>query len=149
MSFTRASARTPWTPWPSHTSLQREKSPSDPSSTSLRCFLSSIHSSSIHIIYSSFIILSSIHYSSSSIHSLFIIIHPFINHLSFIIIHPFINNTNITTTQISPTDMFQNYGKKYDFIKMFVRRVFITDNFEDMLPKYLSFLRGVVSCGSV
>ncbi|ESO02893.1 hypothetical protein HELRODRAFT_157169 [Helobdella robusta] len=44
----------------------------------------------------------------------------------------------------SPIDMFQNYGKKYDFIKMFVRRVFITDNFEDMVPKYLSFLRGVV-----
>lgn len=44
----------------------------------------------------------------------------------------------------SPMDMFQNYGKKIDSIKMFVRRVFITDNFEDMMPKYLSFVRGVV-----
>lgn len=44
----------------------------------------------------------------------------------------------------SPSDMFQNYGKKMDFIKMYVRRVFITDNFEDMMPKYLSFVRGVV-----
>jgi len=44
----------------------------------------------------------------------------------------------------SPQDMFQNYGKKIDSIKMFVRRVFITDNFEDMMPKYLSFVRGVV-----
>jgi heat shock protein beta len=44
----------------------------------------------------------------------------------------------------SPADMFQNYGKKMDSIKMFVRRVFITDNFEDMMPKYLSFVRGVV-----
>lgn len=44
----------------------------------------------------------------------------------------------------SPSDMFQNYGKKYDHIKMYVRRVFITDNFEDMMPKYLSFVRGVV-----
>ena len=45
----------------------------------------------------------------------------------------------------SPTDMFQSYGKKYDFIKMFVRRVFITDNFDEMMPKYLSFVKGVVS----
>ncbi|ELU00023.1 hypothetical protein CAPTEDRAFT_159587 [Capitella teleta] len=44
----------------------------------------------------------------------------------------------------SPSDMFQSYGKKLDMIKMYVRRVFITDNFEDMMPKYLSFIRGVV-----
>jgi len=44
----------------------------------------------------------------------------------------------------SPHDMFQNYGKRVDAIKMYVRRVFITDNFEDMMPKYLSFIRGVV-----
>ena len=45
----------------------------------------------------------------------------------------------------APLDMFQNYGKRVDHIKMYVRRVFITDNFEDMMPKYLSFVRGVVS----
>lgn len=44
----------------------------------------------------------------------------------------------------APLDMFQNYGKRVDHIKMYVRRVFITDNFEDMMPKYLSFVRGVV-----
>jgi len=44
----------------------------------------------------------------------------------------------------SPTDMFSNYGKRVDFIKMYVRRVFITDDFQDMMPKYLSFVKGVV-----
>jgi heat shock protein beta len=44
----------------------------------------------------------------------------------------------------APTDIFQNYNKKQDTIKMYVRRVFISDNVDDMLPKYLSFVRGVV-----
>ncbi|VDK40266.1 unnamed protein product [Anisakis simplex] len=29
-------------------------------------------------------------------------------------------------------------------IRLFVRRVFITDDFKDMMPKYLSFIRGIV-----
>ncbi|EFO23822.1 endoplasmin [Loa loa] len=44
----------------------------------------------------------------------------------------------------SPFDMFQNYGKGTDNIKLYVRRVFITDDFHDMMPKYLSFIRGIV-----
>nr|XP_032827556.1 endoplasmin isoform X2 [Petromyzon marinus] len=45
----------------------------------------------------------------------------------------------------APRGMFDEYGtKKTDFIKMYVRRVFITDDFHDMMPKYLNFVKGVV-----
>ncbi len=43
-----------------------------------------------------------------------------------------------------PNDAFQNYGKTEENIKLYVRRVFITDDFQDMLPKYLAFIRGIV-----
>uniref|UniRef100_A0A7E4W245 HATPase_c domain-containing protein n=1 Tax=Panagrellus redivivus TaxID=6233 RepID=A0A7E4W245_PANRE len=43
-----------------------------------------------------------------------------------------------------PQDAFQNYGKVIENIKLYVRRVFITDDFQDMMPKYLSFIRGIV-----
>lgn len=41
--------------------------------------------------------------------------------------------------------MFQSYAKQSDKIKLYVRRVFITDNFEDIMPRYLNFVIGVVS----
>ena len=39
--------------------------------------------------------------------------------------------------------MFDGQPKK-DNMKLFVRRVFITDDFSDILPKYLSFIKGLV-----
>ncbi|XP_040263842.1 endoplasmin [Bufo bufo] len=45
----------------------------------------------------------------------------------------------------APRGLFDEYGsKRSDFIKLFVRRVFITDDFHDMMPKYLNFVKGVV-----
>ena len=49
---------------------------------------------------------------------------------------------------LSP-DFYENFQNKKAALKLYVRRVFISDSFEDLVPKWLSFLVGLVDSDSL
>merc|ERR1712031_83777 len=44
----------------------------------------------------------------------------------------------------APLDMTDNYWTKKSEVKLYVRRVLVAEKFEELLPRYLNFVRGVV-----
>merc|ERR1719271_1561206 len=44
----------------------------------------------------------------------------------------------------APFDMMDNYHTKKSEVKLYVRRVLVAEKFEELLPRYLNFVRGVV-----
>merc|ERR1712019_255861 len=44
----------------------------------------------------------------------------------------------------APFDQMDNYWTKKSEVKLFVRRVLVAEKFEELLPRYLNFVRGVV-----
>jgi heat shock protein beta len=40
--------------------------------------------------------------------------------------------------------MFENYYGRSSALKLYVRRVLITEEFEELMPRYLNFIKGVV-----
>merc|ERR1711959_699615 len=44
----------------------------------------------------------------------------------------------------APFDVMDNYWQKKSEVKLYVRRVLVAEKFEELLPRYLNFVRGVV-----
>jgi len=49
----------------------------------------------------------------------------------------------------APYDLYNDYYKKQSNLKLYVRRVMITDEFDELLPRYLGFIKGVVDSDSL
>jgi len=44
----------------------------------------------------------------------------------------------------APADLWENYNGKSASLKLYVRRVLINEEFEELVPRYLNFVKGVI-----
>ena len=44
----------------------------------------------------------------------------------------------------APPDMYDNYYQRSSSLRLYVRKVLISDEFDELLPRYLNFIKGVV-----
>jgi len=49
----------------------------------------------------------------------------------------------------APYDLFDGQSKRSTDMKLYVRRVFITDQFDELIPEYMKFMRGVIETDDV
>ncbi len=49
----------------------------------------------------------------------------------------------------APYDLFDGQSKRNTDMKLYVRRVFITDQFDDLIPEYMKFMKGVIETDDV
>ena len=49
----------------------------------------------------------------------------------------------------SPIDLFDGQTKRKGMVKLYSRKVFITDDCEDLLPEYMKFVRGVIETDDI
>lgn len=49
----------------------------------------------------------------------------------------------------APYDLFDGQTKRKSDIKLYVKKVFITDDFDDTIPEYLKFVRGVIETDDI
>ena len=48
-----------------------------------------------------------------------------------------------------PYDLFDGQNKRKSDVKLYVRRVFITDQFDDLIPEYMKFVKGIIETDDV
>jgi molecular chaperone HtpG len=49
----------------------------------------------------------------------------------------------------APYDLFDGQSKRNTDMKLYVRRVFITDQFDELIPEYMKFMKGVIETDDV